>query len=266
MADNPNGFGEQEPKHAPSGPVPDLGFFAAPGQATGGSSVGGSSFGGPPPQPEQSRFGGPPAAPTSPFAPPAASQFGGGQFGGAAPPVATPPPPAPKSSSGWKIAAAAVAAVLLIGGVFGGRFAWQQFVADPVLPETLLGMPRFADPTVETAMRGAQDQMLDELAAGSEAEIGIYTDGQGTAYVLIALRGGEKSGSSGDDIDATEGWAETTHGDVTCQTSPPTAELGGGSMCVRGFWRRGVAVMGFGQTPPDPATVARATDEAWAAQ
>jgi hypothetical protein len=35
---------------------------------------------------------------------------------------------------------------------------------------------------------------------------------------------------------------------------------------MRSFFRRAVIVMAFGVTPPDPAMVARATDEAWKAQ
>lgn len=38
------------------------------------------------------------------------------------------------------------------------------------------------------------------------------------------------------------------------------------TVCIRGQWRRAVAVFGVALTPPDPATVARATAEAWDAQ
>lgn len=249
---------------APRGPVPDLGFFAGPPPPRDPGAFGGAppQFGGSAP----SQFGGAP----SQFGAPAASQFGGT--------VGTLPPPGPAALAPargigptWKIAAAGAALVLLVGIFFGGRFGWQQFMADPVTPDTLMGMPRVTDASADQLLQGAQDGLADELSSGSAAKVALYSDGQGVGYILFAVRGGSRPGSggsspsSGDDPFA--GWTESEEDGTRCYSQPAQVAAGlGVTMCIHGFWRRAVFVMGMGLTPPDPAVVARATDEAWDAQ
>ena len=252
---------------APRGPVPDLGFFAGAPQAPGTSAIGGPApastgpFGAPAP----SQFGSSPSAP---------SQFGGfasapGQFGGAPtvpPPFGPPPGAGGGNGSTIKLVVAGVAIVLLLVAVLGGRFAWSQFMAEPVTPATLMGMPRVGDASVDRLIEDAQDQVADELSSGSAVRVALYGDGSGTGYMLFAARGGSRPGDgSGDDPFA--GWTESRHGDVTCFSPPAqTGPALGATLCLRTFWRRAVFVMGMGGTAPDPTVVAQATDEAWDAQ
>lgn len=235
----------------PAPPAPDLGFFAGPPAST----VGSGGFGGTLP----SQFGG---AESSPFGTPAASPFG------------TPAPRAATTgiqpvrsglTTGWKAAALAAAVVVLTGLVLGGRFGWQQFVADPVVPDSLLGMPRVADVSDEE-IKSIQDGLSDELSSGSTAKVALYSDGQGTGYLLFAVRGGSGPDSGSSD-DAFASWTKTEQDGTACYSKPAQAAAGvGATMCMNGFWRRGVIVLGMGLTTPDPATVARATNEAWDAQ
>ena len=278
----------------PPRPVPDLGFFAgAPQPRDGGFGGAAPTSGG--------QFGafGAGAAPASQFGSPAPSQFGGpapsqfggaptdqfGQFGGAAPGVGAPsspfgapgpafpgplgPPPGARTGNGstTKLVVAGVAVMVLLVAVFGGRFAWQQFVADPVLPDTLGGMPRMAGAESDAELLGMQQGVTDELAAGGTAKVGLYTDGQGSGYMLVAVRGGSDSTDPGSAPDVLATWTRTEQDGTTCFTKPAQATEGlGVTMCVQGLWRRAVLVLGMGLTPPDPAVVAQVTDEAWDAQ
>lgn len=243
----------------PAPPVPDLGFFAGPPAST----VGSGGFGGTVP----SQFGG---AGSSPFGTSAASPFGtpaASPFGTPAPRAATTgiQPVRSGLTTGWKAAALAAAVVVLTGLVLGGRFGWQQFVADPVAPDTLLGMPRVGDVSDEE-IKNIQDGLSGELSTGSAAKVALYSDGQGTGYMLFAVRGGS-SPDSGSGDDAFASWTKTEQDGTACYSNPAQAAAGvGATMCMNGFWRRGVIVLGMGLTAPDPATVARATNEAWDAQ
>ena len=224
-------------------PVPDLGFFAGPPASTVGSGGSGGSV--------PSQFGG----------------AGSSPFGTPAPRAATTGIPQVRSglTTGWKAAGLVAAVVVLTGLVLGGRFGWQQFVADPVVPDTLLGMPRVGDVSDEE-IKNIQDGLSGELSTGSAAKVALYSDGQGTGYMLFAVRGGSSTGSgSGDDAFAS--WTKTDQDGTACYSKPAQAAAGvGATMCMNGFWRRGVIVLGMGLTAPDPANVARATDEAWDAQ
>lgn len=241
-------------------PIPDLGFFAGP--PTRGSST----------------FGG--ARPTPPIGPPATGQFGAApvnQFGTApastfGTPSALVPsygagpagPPARSASSTLKVVALVVGLVLIAGSVTAGRFGWHHFVADPVLPDTLQGMPRLIDPSSETVMRAAQDDVGKNLTAGSKAKVALYSSSQGLGYMLFALRGSSKPQKSNDDLKDA---ATTTYGDVVCYAMPTEAGTAfAATMCMRSFYRRTVVVLAFGVTAPDPVTVAAVTDEAWQAQ
>jgi hypothetical protein len=260
-----------EPGMPPSTPtVPDLGFFTQPSVPAPAS----------PPQqgtvPAQTRFGAPanqPGAPVSQFGAPPVNQSGGppvSQFG--APPVnqsgtpvaygAPTPGPAPRGLSGAaKAAIAGLSLVLLTALVFGGRFGWHHFGADPVLPDTLMGMPQVTGATVTAALQAAKDSVGDELTAGSEAKVGLYSDGDSSVYIVFALRGGS---SGTDDGDAPDDWTQTRHGKVDCFQPPSGAETSA-TLCARAFFRRAVMVMSLGPVTP-AATVAKATEEAWGAQ
>jgi hypothetical protein len=257
---------------APRGPVPDLGFFAGAPLPRDAGSFGGppSQFGGPAP----SQLGGP--APSQ-LGGPAPSQFGGPQAAPFGTPVATPfgaPAPAlpgpagqPGDSSTWKLLAAGVVVAVLLVAVFGGRFAWKQFAADPVLPDTLGGMPRIAGAEADAELAGMQQDVAGDLASGGSAKLALYTDGQGFGYVLVAVRGGSSRPGSGSDADALASWSKSEQGGTTCYSKAAQAAEGVGvTMCLQGFWRRAVAVVGMGVTPPDPALVAQVTEEAWDAQ
>ena len=249
----------------PRPPIPDLGFFA------GSSAPAGSSFGAPAPT-------APFAAPSTGFGSPPDNQFGTpapAPFGAPAPfspgaPAAWQgqvPAPAPPTTggNGWKIGVAIAGVVVLVAVVLGGRFGYQQFIADPVLPETLAGMPKVGDIS-DQEIRNLQDGMSDELSSGSAARVALYSDGQGTGYMLFAVRGGSDAGS-GSGEDPFSGWTKTEPDGTTCYRQPAQAAAGAGvTMCMHGFWRRAVFVMGMGATPPDPTIVAQATDEAWSAQ
>jgi hypothetical protein len=260
---NQQRFGADEPAPQPTtGPVPDLGFYAGPAPA--------GQFGGPNPSPAgpsgssafgqaSNPFGAAPinqfrAAP-APFGSPAA-------FGAGSPPVAA----ASSGSSGstWKIVAGVGTAVLLIVAIFGGQFAWQQFVADPVLPETLGGMPRVSGPEADLLLGGVENLADEELSAGSEVKAALYSTGAGQGYILFAVRG--SGGTDGAD-DGLPGWTTSEVDGLECRSIAAQAPVGMGvTACAEGKWRRGVLVMAMGTSAPDPAVVAAATHEAWRAQ
>jgi hypothetical protein len=254
----------QDTRHGaepPRPPIPDLGFFAGSPTPSGGSPVfGGSSPGGAP-----SPFGTPAAAP---FGTPAAAPVGApAPWAGA---TGAPLQPTRSGlSTGWKAAAAAAAVVLLIGLVFGGRFGWQQFVADPVLPERLAGMPRVTGPAADQTSAQMADQVGEQLSPGSKTKVALYTYGRGIGYLVVAVRGGVKSGSGGSgEGDSEAGWTRTEVDGATCMSRSEPSAHGpvGTTFCTRGFWRRAVIVYAFATLLPDPVTVARATNEAWDAQ
>jgi hypothetical protein len=265
----------------PRPPIPDLGFFAGSPTPSGGSPVfGGSPVGGAP-----SPFGALAASPfgtpaASPFGTPAASPFGApaaSPFGAPAPWAGAAGAPLQPTrsglSTGWKAAAAAAAVVVLIGLVLGGRFGWQQFVADPVTPDTLMTMPKVTGPVADDVVAQFRSSMGDELSTGSTSEVAFYTDGRGSGYVLVAIRGGggndSGSGNSSEagSTDPFAGWAKSTVGGTTCYSKPAQAAAGAGvTFCARGLWRRAVVVLGIADVPPAAPIVARATDEAWDAQ
>jgi hypothetical protein len=169
-------------------------------------------------------------------------------------------------SSSVKVVALVIGLVLIAGSVTAGRFGWRHFVADPVVPATLQGMPRITDPSFEAATRDVQDSVAKDLTAGSKAKIGLYSDGRGLGYMLFALRGSSRPGRDNSD-DELKNAPKTIHGDVECYAMPSAPGVGvAATMCMRSFFRRAVIVVAFGVTPPDPAMVARATDEAWKAQ
>lgn len=236
--------------------VPDLGFFAGAPAPGGGSAVlGGSQPGGAP-----SPFGAPAA---SPFGTPAGSQV---PWTSATGPHTQPSPSG--HSSGVKAAAAGAAVVLLIGLVLGCRFGWQQFVADPVAPDTLIGMPRVTSTGTVEVTRQLRDGLGAELSSGSKAEVAMYSDGQGSGLMLLAIRGGDRpGGSSGDDTDPFAGWDKSHVDGATCysRSSQPTVGLGT-TVCTRTLWRRAVIVFGVSTQPLTADSVARATNEAWDAQ
>jgi hypothetical protein len=248
---------EQEtPQGSPPRPIPDLGYFAGPAKPRGTSS-----FGSVPAQ----RPNGSPAP--SRFTTPGVNQFGTAPT---APPFGTPqrqdpwgagPPGAAKSSmsSSAKVIALVIGLVLIAGSVTVGRFGWRHLVADPVVPDTLQGMPRLTDPTADAAIRESQASIGKELTAGSKVKAALYTSGSGSGFLLFALRGSSRSGQDTGDLKRA---TETTYGDVHCYTNLlQTGTVA--TVCMRWFFRRAVIVMGFGS---DPVTVAKATDEAWKAQ
>ena len=247
----------------PPRPVRDLGFFAAPQPRDGGSF--GGSFGGAAPV-APSQFGGAAPAAGGQF-----GTFGDAPFGAPAPAYTGPPGPPPGARRGTgpttKVVVAGVAVLVLLLAVFGGRFGWQQFVADPVLPDTLGDMPRLAGAKSDAELGGMQQGVTDQLAAGGTAKVGFYSDGLGSGYLLFAVRGGSDSTDPGSEPDLLAGWTKTEQDGTTCYTQPAQAAEGVGvTMCVQGFWRRAVLVLGLAATPPDPATVATVTAEAWDAQ
>jgi hypothetical protein len=205
-----------------------------------------------------------------------AGSAGSAPFGGAAAPLPTsvvpsatgPLPQAGLSDGRWKIVAAAAALVAVVVLVVAGRFGWQQFVADPVVPDTLAGMPLLSGPEVAAQTDAAVDGMRRELGSGSAAKVGVYTNGQDAGFILFSLRGGNRPGASGSDSsDPFAGWAKTDLDGATCWSKPAQATTGMGvTFCMKGLWRRAVVVMGLAATPMDPSLVARATNEAWDAQ
>jgi hypothetical protein len=113
-----------------------------------------------------------------------------------------------------------------------------------------------------------QDSVGSELTKGSKVEAALYADGLGNGYLLVAVRGGSRPGSSSGD-DPMAGWTKTESDGATCWSSPSTATGTAdfsATMCMRGFWRRAVMVMGFSAYPLDASRVARAAGEAWDAQ
>jgi hypothetical protein len=256
----------------PRPPVPDLGFFAGAPTPSGGSP----GFGGPTPSAAPTPFGAP--AP-SPFGTPAAAPFGtpaASPFGTPAP-FDTPAPWAetgqhPGGRSGWsgraKTLVAAAAVIVLVAVVLGGRFGWQQFFADPVTPDTLLGMPKVTGAGTDEMAKQMRDQLGDELSSGSKAEVGLYTNGQGMGILLFAIRGSDGPGaSSGDGKDLFASWTKSQVGDTVCYSKPAQTPTGiGTTLCTRTFWRRAVIVVGLSTPSLAAQSVAQATDEAWDAQ
>ena len=252
---------EQETPNAPAPPrpIPDLGFFAGP------SSRRSSAFGGAPVATAPSG----PAAGNQFGAAPAVNQFGGpvSPFGGQLAAPAAPPARAGSAFPRSRLVAAGIALALVVLVFFGGRFGWQQVVADPVLPATLGGMAKIEDTSSAPVIQAMQQGMTEELGVGSEAKVALYADGLGARYMLFAVRGGGRPGSDSDGADAFAGWSETRQDGATCWSKPAQAQAGlGVTFCMRGFWRRAVLVMAIGATPPAPATVASLTAEAWKAQ
>jgi hypothetical protein len=239
-------------------PVPDLGFYAGP-VGPGGPDAGVGS----------AQFGTAPQFSTAPLVG-IAPQFGTGpQFGE---PVlaaaASPQTSTPTRSFGpaTKAVAVLLAVVVLVGGFFGGRFFWQQFVAAPVVPDTLLGLPRLADAGADAQLDTMRDGLMSELGVGSEAKLALYSDGGGVGYLVASMRGGGGPADESNDS-LVKSWTRTEHDGATCFSTAAQPQLGlGVTFCYRAFWRRGVVVMGFGLVPPEPATVAQATNEAWDAQ
>jgi hypothetical protein len=246
----------------PRPPVPDLGFFAGgPGPSGGSPGFGGALPAGAPP----------------PFGTPAAPPFGTpGPFGLPAPHGAPAPWPGtgqhPGTRAGWtgraKALLGAAAAVVLVVLVLAGRFGWQQFVADPVTPDTLIGMPKLSGAGTDEMAQQTRDQLGDALAPGSKAEVALYSNGQGTGLVLFAIRGSGRPGtSSGSGTNPFADWTETRVGDTTCYSQPAQTPTGiGATLCTRSFWRRAVMVVGVSTPSLTLQSVARATDEAWDAQ
>jgi hypothetical protein len=249
---------EQETPHGSTPrPIPDLGFFAGPAKPRGISS-----FGSAPAQPPSS------APAPSRFTTPSVNQFGTAptatQFGtpqrldpwGAGPPGAA----KTSMSSSVKVVALVIGLVLIAGSVTVGRFGWRHFVADPVVPDTLQGMPQLHDPAADAVIRESQASMGKELTTGSKVNAALYANGAGAGYLLFALRGSSRPGPDDSELkDATQ----STYGDVHCFTNPLETGGAAATICMRSFYRRAVVVMGFGA---DAAAVARATDEAWKAQ
>jgi hypothetical protein len=167
----------------------------------------------------------------------------------------------------------AAAVVVLIGLVLGGRFGWQQFVAHPVTPDTLMGMPKVAGPAGDDVAAEFRSSTAPELATGSSSEVAFYTDGRGVGYILVAVRGGGGRPSGSGDASGAEstdpfaGWTKSTVDGTTCYSKPAQNAAGAGvTFCARSLWRRAVVVLGIADAPPDPIAVTRATNEAWDAQ
>jgi hypothetical protein len=170
------------------------------------------------------------------------------------------------TSSSVKVVAVVVGLVLVAGSVTAGRFGWRHFAAEPVVPDTLQGMPRITDPSFEAGAQALQDGVTKDLTAGSKAEVALYSDGKGLGYMLFALRGSSRPGQGNGD-DELKDAAKTTHGDVQCYAMPTApGDAVAATMCMRAFYRRAVLVLAFGVTSPAPALVASATEEAWKAQ
>jgi hypothetical protein len=162
------------------------------------------------------------------------------------------------------VVAVVIGLVVLALAVTGGRFGWRHFVANPVVPDTLQGMPRLTDPEVEAQLSEAQDSLGSELTAGSEVKAAVYSHGRGSGYMLFAMRG---SSRPGEEDNSTEGWTESKQGKAQCFAKGPQAQAGFAvTFCVRGFFRRAVVVMAIGGVAQYPAIVAEATEEAWNAQ
>ena len=204
-----NGGGQDGP--APTGPVPDLGFFAGP--PTARTTFGGSPhLGAPPPAaapPAPSRFGTAPhlgaPAPTAAFgAPPPTAAFGAlpptapfgapapaAPFGGPSPAPPAAPPASARSSDAARIArrVAAPLVVLVVLGAFGvGRFSGLLgFLAgDLELPATVQGMPRSTEAVYAGVEREVEAQLEDENSG--DAVVGTYADGAGRAIFVVAQR------------------------------------------------------------------------------
>jgi hypothetical protein len=248
----------------PRPPIPDLGFFAGAPTPSGGAP----GFGGSPPVGASSPFGTPAA---SPFGTPAASPFGTpAPFDTSAPWAGTGQQPGARS--GWsgraKALVAAAGVIVLVAAVLGGRFGWQQFFADPVTPDTLMGMPKVTGAGTDEMAEQMRDQLGDELSSGSKAEVALYTNGQGMGLLLFAIRGSDRPGaSSGDGKDPFAGWTKSEVGDTVCYSQQAPTPTGiGTTLCTRTFWRRAVIVVGLSTPSLTAQSVAQATDEAWDAQ
>ena len=260
----------REGAEPPRPPIPDLGFFAGSPAPSGGSPV----FGGSPVGAAPSQFGTPAAPPVGAPAGPALGTPA--PFGSPAPFDTAPPWAAtgaqPGGGRGWSgrttalVAAAGV--IVLVAVALGGRLGWQQFVADPVLPDRLAGMPRVTGPAADQATAQMEAQVGEQLSAGSKTRVALYTYGRGIGYLVVAVRGGVRSGSGGDGPDSTAGWTKTEVNGASCMSKSQPSAQGpvGTTFCTRGFWRRAVIVYGFSTLLPEPAAVADATAEAWDAQ
>ena len=181
------------------------------------------------------------------------------------PPQAAAPVPPRRGVSPWLLFGVIGVGLGLVAALFIGRFAWQQFAQTPVVPDTLMGMPRLVGAEIDEQVEAIRREVGQDLTAGSATRVGLYTDGQGTGYVVMALRGGARPGRA-DDADMT-GWTQSQQDGATCWSQSATVPGGVAvSYCVRGFFRRSVAVFAVGATPPDPFVVAQATREVWDAQ
>ncbi len=270
-----NGGGQDGP--APTGPVPDLGFFAGP--PTARTTFGGSPhLGAPPPAaapPAPSRFGTAPhlgaPAPTAAFgAPPPTAAFGAlpptapfgapapaAPFGGPSPAPPAAPPASARSSDAARIArrVAAPLVVLVVLGAFGvGRFSGLLgFLAgDLELPATVQGMPRSTEAVYAGVEREVEAQLEDENSG--DAVVGTYADGAGRAIFVVAQR-------TEVNVDTTfaaagSGSATRSVGDSTCATMPE-----GLTFCLRTSSAKSVGVLGL-----DEASAAAALAEVWEAQ
>ena len=89
-----------------------------------------------------------------------------------------------------------------------------------MLPDRLAGMPRVTGPAADQATAQVADKVGEQLAAGSKTKVGLYTYGRGIGYLVVAVRGGVKSGSGGSGDDSTAGWTKT---EVTARPACPRA-------------------------------------------
>ena len=169
----------------PRPPVPDLGFFAgravraAAGRRPAAARPRSVSLSGSRRRtgsvPAMSTFGRRVAAPS------------------AVAPVAAPPPRPTGSGAGWKVAA---------GGscrpgrwcalVVGGRFGWQQFVADPVgTPDTSTGMPNgWATPPTTEHQRTPKDGRDRRARQAARRKVGVLQRrARATGYLRLRRAG-----------------------------------------------------------------------------
>ncbi len=91
-------------------------------------------------------------------------------------------------------------------------------------------MPRVTGPAADQATAQMEDQVGELLSAGSKTKVGLYTYGRGIGYLVVAVRGGVKSGSgsSGDGPDATAGWTKTEVNGATCMSKSRAVRPGPG--------------------------------------
>jgi hypothetical protein len=269
---------QDTPQGATPRPIPDLGFFAGAAKPRGSSSFGSApakatssspapsrfstpsvnQFGSPPPAPQ---FGGPPAAapfdgppPAPPFGPPGQVNAPGGfpqqpyAYG----------PPKRRGLPVWAIVAIAVPIAFIGIGILAA-IAIPVFLnarSTPVAPAQLGGLSMSTDPQ----MNGAVTAISNELAKdgpGVKREIAGYGTLSG-GYVLMAFNARLDTDKEFRDLGASGAWQN--FGDVQCATSGD----GHTNVCLHTSLRGAVEVAAFG--PVDLTTLARVTDEAWAAQ